>query len=342
MKARMKARSGLLLVAILTIAVGGASTWWRTAARHEREGRKQALQKQQDSLQARLHREEEAAVVLARERDQLRAELAGKSPAATSVTHPRKPVETYTPAQAEEMLRYFLTPWQDLALRDNPALRSQYLTSERINLEARYGPLLGQLGLSPEQTSRFKDILAAHTQELLEIRLAALPGATAEPKADVSSRNAAEERLRAAESELLGDTGYQQLQQYERLLPVRYEVDALAGSLALTDAPLGSGQANQLLQIIANASEAYQKGGSADTPMPGNGEQLTPLMLAHASIAENIDWNSVLAQARAVLSPAQFELFSNQIGRNQTVVRLYNLIHDYPGDPMIGFTFGRR
>ena len=338
----MKARSGLLLVAILTIAVGVASTWWRAVARHEREDRKQGLQTQQSSLQARLHRQEEVAIVLARERNQLRAELAGKSLATASVTHPRKPVEIYTPAQAEEMLRYFLTPWQDLALRNDPALRSQYLASERLNLEARYGPLLGQLGLSPEQASRFKDLLAVHAQELLEIRLAALPGGTAEPKADAASLDAAEKRLRAAESDLLGDAGYRQLQQYERLLPVRYEVDTLAGSLALTDAPLGSGQADQLLQIIANASEAYQKGGRADTPMPGNGEQLTPLMLAHASITENIDWNAVLAQARTVLSPVQFELFSNQIGRNQSVVRLYNLIHDYPGDPMVGFTFGRR
>lgn len=338
----MKARPGLLVAAILTLAIGGASTWWRAGVRREREGRKQALQEQQTNLQARLHRQEEAAVFLARERDQLRADLAGRSLAATSVTHARKPVETYTPAQAEEMLRFFLTPWQDLALRDDPALRSQYLTSERINLEGRYGPLLGQLGLSPEQTAKFKELLVEHAQELLELRLAALPGAAAGPKTDIPSRDAAEERLRTAQTDLLGDAGYRQLRQYERLLPVRYEVDTLAGSLALTNVPLDSAQAGQLVQIIANASNTYRQGGDADTPMPGNGEQLTPLMLAHQAIDENIDWNSVLTQARGVLSPDQFELFSNQIGRNQTVVRLYNLIHDYPGDPMVGFTFGRR
>jgi hypothetical protein len=240
------------------------------------------------------------------------------------------------------MLRFFLTPWQDLALRNDPALQSQYLASERINLETRYGPLLGQLGLSPEQAAKFNDLLVEHAQDLLQIRLATLPGGTAEPKMVVPSREVADQRLRAAEAELLGDAGYRQLEQYERLLPVRYEVDALAGSLALTNTPLGPSQANQLLQIMANASDTYQKGGSADTPMPGNGEQLTPLMLAHQSIEEHIEWNSVLTQARTVLTPDQFELFSNQIGRNRTVVRLYNLIHDYPGDPMVGFTFGRR
>jgi hypothetical protein len=341
MKTPMKARPELLLAATLTIAAASALVWWRAGIRHERESSWQALQRKQANLQLQVNRKEQMATALLRERDQLRTELADQSSAAGA---PRlhKPVETYTPAQAEEMLRFFLTPWQDLALRNDPALRLSYLASERANLDARYGPLVAQLGLSPERAARFKDLLAEHTQELLEIRLAALPGGAVDSKTDFPSRDTADEHLRAAQAELLGDAGYQQLQQYERLMPVRSEIDTLAGSLALTETPLGSGQAAQLLQIIANASSGYQKGGEADAPMPGNGELLTPLMLAHQSIPENIDWNSVLSQARTVLSPDQFELFSNQVGRNQTVVRLYNLIHDYPGDPMVGFTFGRR
>lgn len=338
----MKARPGLFLIAMLTIAVAGTVAWSRAGARHGREHLQQALRKKQEDLQLQLRREEQTAAALARERNQLRADLAAMAPEVSDAPRSHKPVETYTPAQAEEMLRFFLTPWQDLALGNDPALQSEYLASERINLGLRYGPLLGQLGLGPEQTAKFKDLMAAHTQELLQIRLAALSGGADKPNADGSTRDAADERLRAAQAELLGDAGYRQLRQYERLLPVRYEVETLVGSLALTDTPLGSGQAEQLVQIIANASSAYQKGGTADTPMPGNGEFLTPLMLAHQSIAENIDWSSVLIQARAVLSPDQFEQFSNQVAKNQTVVRLYNLIHDYPGEPMVGFTFGRR
>lgn len=330
------------MFAILTVATAGTVAWWRADVRHGRERLQQALQARQADLQLQLRRNEQAFAALTRERDALRADLAALAPGAAGGSHPRKPVETYTPAQAEEMLRFATTPWQDLALRNDPALRSDYLTSERIDLAARYGPLLSRLGLSPEQEARFNELMVTHARELMQIRLAALPGATAEPDADIPSRDAADERLRAAQAELLGDAGYRQLQQYERLLPVRYEVDTLVGSLALTDTPLGPGQAEQLVQIIANASGAYQRGGDADTPLPGNGEVLMPLMLAHRSLEENIDWNSVLSQAQAVLSPEQFELFSNQVGRNQAVVRLYNLIHDYPGGPMVGFVFGRR
>lgn len=327
---------------MLIIAVAGTVAWWHADARHGRERLQQALRKKREDLQMQLQREEQAAAVLARERDRLRADLAGMSPGGPNASRPHKPVEIYTPAQAEEMLRFFLTPWQDLALRNDPVLRSEYLASERANLGLRYGPLLGQLGLSSEQATKFNDLMAAHTEALLQIRLATLPGGSDTPNAAAPTREAADEHLRAAQAELLGEAGYRQLQQYERLLPVRYEVEALVGSLALTDTPLGSGQAEQLVQIIANASSAYQRGGTADTPMPGNGELLTPLMLAHQSIEENIDWSSVLAQARAVLSPDQFAQFENQVGKNQTVVRLYNLIHDYPGEPMVGFTFGRR
>lgn len=338
----MKARPRILLFATLTIAAAGTAAWWHANSRHEHERVRQALQRRQTDLQLRLSRDAQAAVALAHERDELRARLAAATPGAVGAFRPHKPVEVYTPAQAAEMLRFATTPWQDLALRENPALRSDYFASERLNLEARYGPLLAELDLGPDQSARFKDLMVAHAQDLLEIRLAALPGGAGGSGADVATREAADERLRAAQAELLGDAGYRQLQQYERLLPVRYEVDTLAGSLVLTDAPLASAQAEQLVRIIANASVAYQNGAAADTPMPGNGELLTPLMLAHRSIEENIDWNAVLTQAHAVLTPEQFDLFSNQVGRNQAVVRLYNVIHDYPGDPMVGFVFGRR
>jgi hypothetical protein len=339
----MKARSGLLFAAMLTVAVAGTMAWWCMAARHERERLQGTLQGKRAGLRLQLSQKEQAAGAIARERDTLRAALAAAAPGAPGSPHLRKPVETYTPAQAAEMLRFATTPWEDYALRSDPALRSEYLASERVNLDTRYGPLLGRLGLGPEQADKFKDLMAAHAQALLQIRLAALPGGAAEPNATLSSRETADERLRTAQAELLGDAGYRQLQEYERLLPLRYEVDGLAGSLVLTDTPLGASQAEQLIQIIANASSSYQKGAAADTPMPGNGEILMPLMLAHQSIDErNVDWDSVLAQARTVLSPDQLEQFSNQVGRNRIVVRLYNLIHDYPGDPMVGFTFGRR
>lgn len=338
----MKARPGLLLFALLIAVVAGTVAGGFAHLRHERERTQQALLRKQAELQLQLRRQEQAASALTRERDELRADLAARNSGAAGTLRPHKPVETYTPAQAEEMLRFATAPWRDLALRNDPALQADYLASERIDLGNRYGPLLSQLGLSSEQAARFKDLMTAHAQAVLQIRLAALPGAAVDPNAGVPSREAADEFLHAAQVALLGDAGYRQLQQYDRLLPVRDEVTTLAGSLALTEAPLGSSQAEQLVQIIANASRAYQNGGNADTPMPGNGELLTPLMLAHRSIEENIDWDSVLNQARAVLSSDQFELFSNQVGRNRNVVRLYNLIHDYPGDPMVGFTFGRR
>jgi hypothetical protein len=247
------------------------------------------------------------------------------------------------PAEAARNLVMATAPWQDIALQKNPRLQARYLASERTNLALSYGPFFQALGLTPEQADKFKDLMTDHAGKILDLRLIALAQGSGEPEpANAALQQQADDQLRAAQSDLLGEAGYQQLQQYERTLPARDQANALAGALALTSTPLSAAQAEQITQIMANASSGYQNGGKADLPTPGNWEFIGPLMLAHKTIEETVDWDAVLVQSHSVLSDAQFGVFEAYVTKNQAVVHLFNLMQDSPGDPMAGFAFGRR
>ena len=103
-------------------------------------------------------------------------------------------------------------------------------------------------------------------------------------------RSAIEPDYQAAQRALLGDAGYDRFHDYERTAFVRSLVNGWAGgAVAVARAPFTTEQGEQLIQILAAASEDYRKGGQANT--------------------YGIDWDAADAQARAILSEAQFNLF---------------------------------
>ena len=116
-------------------------------------------------------------------------------------------------------------------------------------------------------------------------------------------RRQAEDQQAAAQIDLLGETGYQQLKEFERQAPMRSFVDALAGSLAVTGDPLSGPQAGQLAQIMAGRIRRTPPAAPRDDPIVRSFDE--PIM-AHVPAAEAVDPAEVLGQARGVLSDAQF------------------------------------
>ena len=86
--------------------------------------------------------------------------------------------------------------------------------------------------------------------------------------------------------------------------------------------------------LLAEASETYRNGTQATSPSPNLDEPLRTRQPAR----ESVDSEYVLAQARKFLSPAQYEAFEAEILRTRTIVELFNVIRQAPGDPIEGFT----
>jgi hypothetical protein len=229
--------------------------------------------------------------------------------------------------------------WEQRALARDPRLQALCLAAERAGLPQKYGPLWSSLGLSADQIARFSEIAMEGAERMLDVASSAqAQGLDPSDPAVAGLRRQAEDQQAAAQIDLLGEPGYQQLKEFERQAPMRSFVDALAGSLAVTGDPLSGPQASQLAQIMAGTNPSYAAGGTADDPIVHSFDE--PLM-AHVPAAEAVDPAAVLAQARGVLSDAQLGALQAQLERNHEVIQLFNELQQMPGNPMMGFAMWR-
>lgn len=234
-------------------------------------------------------------------------------------------------AAAEAIAR---TPWRDVVLEKNPELQARFLANRRREMGITYGPFLANAGLSPAQSDRFKDILVAAAESAMDLNSTMRARGLAETDPVVLTlRKQAEDAMHAAQRELIGEAGFQQLGEYERTLPMREFVGGLAASLVFSGDALNASQANQLTQILAEANEAYRQGARAASPYPDWGGAIS----ARRPARESIDSETLLARVRTVLSPAQYVAFEAEILRTRTLVELFNTMRQTPGDPFTNF-----
>ena len=235
------ASTGVLLALLVMVALVAAKRRDRANAAAA------ALTATAANLQSNADRLEQAIVVANAEHDRLAATLKSRALAHNKGNRP-------PPSH----------PTLGALIQRNPHLQALYLAAQRAHLDQTYGPLFRTIHLSADQIAKFKDIMNDHDGQILDLEAtAASQGLPTSDPAIVAFRQQADQQLQAAETILLGDSGYQQLQDYNRSLPVRTLVDNIAGTLAFT-APLSAQQAEQLTQALAEASPSYQTGGNAD------------------------------------------------------------------------------
>ena len=253
------------------------------------------------------------------------------------------PVPRVTPADAAAIdLSIHSIPrrvWEQRALARDPKLQALCLAAERAGLAQKFGPLWSSLGLSADQIARFSEIAMEGAGLMLDITSSAqAQGLDESDPAVAGLRRQAEDQQAAAQIDLLGEPGYQQLKECERQAPMRSFVDALAGGLAIIGDPLSGPQASQLARVMAGANPSYAAGGTADDPIV---HSFDDSLVAHVAMAEAVDPEQVLGQARGVLSEAQFAALRAQLERNHEVIQLFNELRQMPGDPMMGFAMWR-
>ncbi len=235
-------------------------------------------------------------------------------------------------ATAEAIAR---TPWRDVVLEKNPELQSRYLAVKRRDLGMAYGPFVAELGLPPDQAGRFLDIKLAEAENAMDLNstMRARSLTDADPAVQAMRRQS-EDATQGSEREMLGEAGYQQLLEFERKIPAREYVSGLAASLVFSGDPISPTQAGQLTQILAEASETYRNGAQAASP----GLNLNEPIRTRQPGRESIDSTQALAQARTVLSPTQYAALEAELLRYRSLVELFNVLRQAPGDPITDFT----
>jgi hypothetical protein len=176
----------------------------------------------------------------------------------------------------------------------DPRVQLRQLAAERAKLVTRYGALYWKLKLAPEQIGQFEAIVARRYEQVQDMMAAVLAQGVSVSSPDFSKlysplQQKIDETFRAAQKELLGEAGYQQFDEYERGLPARNVVRSMAGAAVLVGTPFSPQQAEQLVGIVADASNAYRQG-----------RNVSPL---------EIDWEQADTRAREILSSEQMIAF---------------------------------
>jgi hypothetical protein len=193
----------------------------------------------------------------------------------------------------------------------HPDVRSRYLKAFRDGLGTTWGFLFQTLNLSDDQQEKLKDLLAQREDNDITVEAAAAARGVDESDPEIQ---ALDDQLdaanKAAIQALVGKADYHAIRQYmhaEAVIPV---VDALAGNLYGSDAPLTAEEATSLTQALVASSQQKASG---------------------RAVAGTLDWDQAGARAQSILTPAQFGTFAVIQQQGQAEQQLKQLAHSFTG-----------
>jgi hypothetical protein len=221
-----------------------------------------------------------------------------------------------------------------MAAFDSPEMRRLMALDQKGRLDLRYAALFKALHLNPAQLDRFKQLLvdkqnsamdvlaAAHNQDLLT------SGDGSAVKALMQQEN---QSVDAAIRAVLGDTAYEEYQDFERTQPERRAIDQLASRLSYTDTPLTTEQAEALVNLLS-AERTAQPAASATPATSVQFAMVTPGGDAAFSLMGGGPpppiTDEAVADAQAILSEPQLEAMRELQAEQQARERLGELMRE--------------
>lgn len=232
-------------------------------------------------------------------------------------------------------------------LMGKPEVQAMMNAERKAVLDSRYAALFQKLNLSPEQANKLADLLAQRQQARGDVFQAARDQGI-NPRTDPQGFQKlvadAEAPINDSIKSLIGDSGVDQLNNYEQTIPQRNIVNLLQQKLSYSDAPLSSSQADQLVQILAT-NAPQRTTGTTDANVGGRGPGGdfgrmggmigggfaggqggdTSMMSLVGRNAPTIT-NDAVNQAQTVLTPAQVSALQQLQQQQKTAQQLQQLI----------------
>lgn len=155
-----------------------------------------------------------------------------------------------------------------MAMMDQPEMQKLVAIQQKAGLDSHYSALFKALNLTPDQLDKFKNLLVEKRTAMMDVMAAAREQGI-NPRTDP---NAFRQLIANAQAEIdnsikttLGETAFNQYQNYEKTLPQRGVVDQLQGRLSYSGTPLSTAQSEQMVQILATTAPARATG---NMPLP--------------------------------------------------------------------------
>lgn len=144
----------------------------------------------------------------------------------------------------------------------DPDMRNFIREQQRGTMDQLYSPLVRQLGLSPEHSAQFKELLLNNMMKAAD-KAGAIFGTGAE-REQVMKDMAAEQKVFDEEVRaFLGDEGFQRYKEYSLTLQERAQLNAFRQLDPTGAASLNEQQTEQLLAIMAEEKKTAMAGAGA-------------------------------------------------------------------------------
>jgi len=187
------------------------------------------------------------------------------------------------------------------AMRDSPEMQHLMGIQRRAALDGRYAALFRKLNLSPADLEKLKSLLVEKQSAATDV-FAAMRAEGLNPR---ESRDQMGQLIAKFEAEsdatirsTLGESVFQQYQQYEQTMPQRSVANQLEQRLSYSSTPLNGYQTEQLVNVLAASAPA--NGGARPTPIPGANGPFGP--------GRNVPiTDAVIAQTQGFLSASQVD-----------------------------------
>jgi hypothetical protein len=159
-------------------------------------------------------------------------------------------------------------------MMEDPETKKFMRVQQRLVMDQLHAPLFKQLGLTPEESEKFSEILADNAMRATE-NASLLFGTNAAARAETRATLAADHQNTENQlKELLGESRFAQYKEYQQTAGERMQLNmfnqqAGAGALALTDS-----QTEQLLSMMKEEKQALTAVGQH---MPGMGQDAANL-----------------------------------------------------------------
>ena len=207
-------------------------------------------------------------------------------------------------------------------MMSDPEMKKLIQNQQRMMVDQLYNPLVKQLGLTPDEAGKFKDLLVSNQMTATE-QATSLMGSDSTNRAEaMASITQAQKDSDESMKQLLGDARYAQYKDYQSTVGERTVLNMFQQQNAGTANALSDQQTDQLLGFMKE--ERQNVATATGQPLPGSGddqvanlqamtspEQMQKLLDSQATVNEK-----VYDRAREVLSPDQLQSFG-QFQTNQ-------------------------
>jgi hypothetical protein len=249
------------------------------------------------------------------ESEGLRTQLAGSSTSTATVLE-NTPSSALASAAADSESQETGGMMKSLAkMYSDPEMRQALRSQQAMGIQMMYGDLAKELGLSPEEAARVMELLTDRQMEMTSAGMELLGDGNEQKLAEAGkSAQAKREQYDSQLKQLLGPERAQRLENYERTMGERMQMQQYQASFTASGVPLADNQREALLKIMGEERlkaprtvlDPANKDVAAQMKALQAGEGFEELVAQQREINQR-----VLARAHTVLSPDQMNAFES-------------------------------